>query len=332
MISGLFLLVENARPLGEALPELFGRLHPMSVHFPVALLLVAAFCEGLNLLRPTDNLRRGAYLCLVFGTLGAFMAAGTGWVHVELEGSRKEGVEWHRWLGVAAASTATLATILGFAARRATKGARSILGYRVALFLTAALVGATGKLGGEMSWGKDWYFEPFEARQAPRERVESLPDIVLNAGESSSSVDGSGAGAGSEGGAGEGAGEGASEGDGGSGASPATEATVSYRRTIEPILDARCYQCHGPSGKADADLRLSNLVEAQESYFGFDWEALIVPGSPDDSALLGVMLLPQDDSLAMPPPADAEPMTPEEIELVRRWIEGGATLDQMLAD
>jgi len=334
------LLARSARPLGEALPELFGRLHPVSVHFPVALLLVAAFCEALNALRPSDTLRRGAVLCLVFGTLGAALAAGTGWVHVELEGSRKDGVELHRWLGVATASLALVTTVLGLTAMRGSHGSSTTAAYRLALLFTAGLVGFTGKIGGEMSWGKDWYTRPFEARDEPR----TLPDIVLGAQDGDAAgttddapTDGRRTDETPSGGTPTDA---SPSGDTASGDSaPDDSATqdlvadaVSYAREIAPLLDARCYECHGPTGKADADLRLSDLVEAQEVYFGFDWEALLVPGSPDDSALFAVMALPDDHDLAMPPPADAERMTDDEIELVRRWIEEGASLEEMLAD
>ncbi|QDU84437.1 Planctomycete cytochrome C [Planctomycetes bacterium Pla163] len=301
MISSTFALAETARPLAEALPELFGRLHPVTIHFPIALLLMAAVFEGLNALRGDAGLRRAAVLCLWFGTLGALVAGGTGWVHESLEPSREPDVELHRWLGVAAAAFALLTSVVAVVALGARKGARSVRLFRAGLVITAVLTGGTGKIGGEMVWGADWYSRPFEARPALSIPPIQLPPIGL---------DGSGAGVSAP-------------------SSPSDPGPITYLGHVEPVLARHCYECHGPTGKADGDLRFSELAKAQEIYFGFDWEALIAPGSPDDSALYGVLVLPRDHDLAMPPKAEGE-MSADEIERVRRWIAEGSTLEAML--
>lgn len=312
MIFSTFALAETSRPLAEALPELFGRLHPVTIHFPIALLLMAAVFEGLNVLRADVGLRRAAVLCLWFGTLGALVAGGTGWVHESLEPSREADVELHRWLGVAVASFALMTSVVAVIALGARKGARSVRLFRIGLVLTAVLVGGTGKIGGEMVWGSDWYARPFEERASLSIPPFQLPPLGVDGGSvdgssvDASSVDASGAGSERESG------------------------PMTYLGHIEPVLARHCYECHGPTGKADADLRFSELEKAQETYFGFDWEALIVPGSPEDSALFSVMVLPRDHEFAMPPKGEGETVSAADLERVRRWIEEGPSLDAML--
>lgn len=315
MTPELLVLADASRPLGDALSQLFGRFHPLTVHFPIALLLTAAVFEGLNALRANDGLGRAAAWCLWAGTLGALVAGATGWVYVEVEGSREADVELHRWLGVAAASLALLTSIAALVARRAQRGSRPVLLYRVGLVLTALLVGGTGKIGGEMVWGEDWYFEPFEV---PPERTppDAAPAEEPSSDELSSDT----------------AAADASAADALAADGAAVDAPIGYATHVAPLLEAHCYECHGPTGKADADLRLSDLVAAQESYFSFDWEALIVPGDAEASALFGVVSLARDAELAMPPQGEGEPLTEEQRALLRRWIEQGTSLEALLAD
>ena len=89
---------------------------------------------------------------------------------------------------------------------------------------------------------------------------------------------------------------------------------VDFARDIQPILAANCYQCHGPdpsSRKAGLrlDIRDSAIREA------------IVPGDADRSVLIRRLTAHDDDRM---PPPDREPLGPEDVELLRRWIDEGA--------
>lgn len=100
---------------------------------------------------------------------------------------------------------------------------------------------------------------------------------------------------------------------------PATEAEpVDFGREIRPILAKRCFHCHGPD-KAESSLRLNSPKSAfAEADSGMH---AIVPGKPDDSELIA-RISETDESLRMPP--EGKPLTKEEIETFRRWIQGGA--------
>jgi uncharacterized membrane protein len=129
-----------------------GKFHPLIVHFPIALVLAAAAAElgVIATLRPAwrtvavTNIRAGAGLGVV--------TAITGWLFAASQGvDATTSLEWHRWLGMAAAAGAIGAALLSL--RLHASSGRAAFGYRVTLFVTALLVAITGHLGGTLVWG-----------------------------------------------------------------------------------------------------------------------------------------------------------------------------------
>src|SRR5947207_2702772 len=104
-------------------------------------------------------------------------------------------------------------------------------------------------------------------------------------------------------------------------ASAAEPATVDYTRDIKPILADRCYACHGPdAAKRKAKLRLDVRAEAVR--------VAIKPGSSADSPLAKRVGSAHDDEV-MPPPASKKPrLTPQQVEIVKKWIDQGAKYEQ----
>ncbi|MGD9632424.1 MAG: DUF1553 domain-containing protein [Pirellulales bacterium] len=97
---------------------------------------------------------------------------------------------------------------------------------------------------------------------------------------------------------------------------------IDYLRDIRPILSGNCYACHGPDeASREADLRLDRLPSVmRESGSG---TTPIVPGHPEKSEI--IRRISSDDEDAVMPPLDSgKSLTPEQIELVRRWIQQGA--------
>ncbi len=93
---------------------------------------------------------------------------------------------------------------------------------------------------------------------------------------------------------------------------------VDFARHIEPILSARCHRCHGPK-KQKSGLRLDIRIRAFE---GGDGGAPIKPGDSAGSRLIELVSSTDEDE-RMPP--SGKPLTPKEIDLLRRWIDQGAT-------
>jgi mono/diheme cytochrome c family protein len=92
---------------------------------------------------------------------------------------------------------------------------------------------------------------------------------------------------------------------------------VDFRRDIEPILRSNCYQCHG-AGKASAQFRLDDKELAMKGGIS---GAAIIPGNSRESRLMK-RVLGEGDEARMP--LGGNPLQPEQIELIRKWIDEGA--------
>ena len=100
---------------------------------------------------------------------------------------------------------------------------------------------------------------------------------------------------------------------------------VRYGRDIRPLLSDRCFTCHGPdAAKREAKLRLDDRGDATTARKD---GIPIVPGDPERSEVWR-RVQSHDAAVAMPPPtAGKRPFTPEELDLLRRWIAEGAAYE-----
>ena len=90
-----------------------------------------------------------------------------------------------------------------------------------------------------------------------------------------------------------------------------------YVKEIRPILADHCFSCHGVDEKArKAKLRLDDRDAALAA-------GAFKPGDVEGSELYQ-RLLTHDPEEIMPPPDSKKPLTPDQIELLRRWVAGGA--------
>jgi hypothetical protein len=106
----------------------------------------------------------------------------------------------------------------------------------------------------------------------------------------------------------------------------ASVAAAGYLRDIRPILSNTCYACHGPDEASRmAELRLDRPGGA----FGSAESGLvpIVPGDPKNSELMR-RITSRDPDEVMPPPDSGKSLSPDQITLIRRWIEEGAAWNE----
>ncbi len=95
---------------------------------------------------------------------------------------------------------------------------------------------------------------------------------------------------------------------------------VSYGRDVRPILSENCFYCHGQDPqKRKAGLRLD--TEA-----GQRLEGLAVPGRPDESDLIR-RILSEDPAERMPPPKSNRHLSPDQKDVLARWVAQGAKFE-----
>ena len=98
---------------------------------------------------------------------------------------------------------------------------------------------------------------------------------------------------------------------------------VTYATDIKPIFDASCVKCHSGE-KPKARLHMDTL----EGVLKGTKQKIVTPGDSANSFIIkSVAHLDADQDTWMPPlknKAGIKPLTPEEIGLIRAWIDQGA--------
>ena len=304
--------------------KFFGRFHPIVIHFPIALLIVAAVVEAVRLLsskarRPTSFGLTAVIVAAVFGVL----SAASGWLNAEFEGAEQTtDLFLHRWLGVSVAAIslvlapmAILATIRREPSdsleREQLPPSRTFAIYRYGVIVAAFLVAFTGHLGGELVYG-DGYL--MKAWPSSKETESEQPAEAASATVPGASAAPSGETASVSAAAGTSSTDAALDTQASEAVLASRDPSAFFARHVLPVFDARCVECHGPD-KAKSGLRLDSLAATLE---GEGEDAMVVAGDPHNSELLRRVLLPRDDDEAMPPKGDA--LSPEQIEAIRAWI------------
>lgn len=92
-----------------------------------------------------------------------------------------------------------------------------------------------------------------------------------------------------------------------------------YVSRVKPLLRARCYACHG-SLKQKSGLRIDTIALMLR---GSDSGPVVVKGNPKES-LLVERVSASDVAERMPPEHEGEPLSTEQVTLLRDWIAAGA--------
>jgi len=143
----------------ERLSEFFGRLHPVLLHFPIALLWAGGVTEFARARRESAFAARAAVWLLGTGAILAVGATASGWVlalHEKVRSDERATLELHRWFGVATAAFSLVAWWVVSAWRETASPVR-VWVRRCIVLTTLALVTAAGHLGAVIVWGRDWF-------------------------------------------------------------------------------------------------------------------------------------------------------------------------------
>jgi len=105
---------------------------------------------------------------------------------------------------------------------------------------------------------------------------------------------------------------------------PSTKTGLTYATDIKPILDHSCVKCHS-GDKPKARLKLDTLENALKG--SKDGKVIIAGDSAKSMLIQAVAHVSADKDSWMPPlhnRVNIGPLTPEQIGLIRAWIDQGA--------
>ena len=254
----------------EALMEFWvvqwlGRLHPLVVHFPIGLLVVAFFMEMMTLGGRRPGLRDGIRWLIYIGAATAALASILGWFLRNSGGYGGSTTDYHQWSGFA---TAVLA--LGAAAllRRAHRTARPAAWTQYRALLTLCLVGVTvtGHLGASLTHGADYLTGVLPWNQPESQAGELLAEFRT--------VDDD----------------------------ALTEYQLDrLNLEVRALFAHRCYKCHSTE-KHEADLILDNEDGVRA---GGESGPILVAGNAAESEVIRRLTLPRGNEEAMPQKGDA---------------------------
>ncbi len=97
-----------------------------------------------------------------------------------------------------------------------------------------------------------------------------------------------------------------------------SESKLDFNRDIRPILSDACFACHGPDAKQrKANLRLDEREAAVK-------QGSLIPGKSAESEVY-LRLISPEKGKQMPPPKSGKKLTAEQIAILKRWIDEGAS-------
>jgi len=302
LVASLGLAVAAAAPLidkvawdtGAAeMVKWLGHFHPLVLHFPIVLLLVALAFEaarlpGLRRVLPRPDASTVTTI-LAWGAVGCTLALVCGWLLAQGGGYEPDLLGRHLWAGAATAFGANLALVLRLSSRTIGTGFLSGIA-NLTLTLTCASLTLAGHYGASLTHGEGYLTE--HAPDFLRQLVGLKPGHDPNAG-----------------------------------AIKPVEQRLLWDDVVQPILEERCVSCHH-EGKAKGGLRLDSLAGLLK---GGASGLAVEPGNPQQGLLMKYLQLAADDDKHMPPKGKPQP-TEAQLAALAYWIEMGSPADKTAGD
>ncbi|MEO6721324.1 MAG: c-type cytochrome domain-containing protein [Ferruginibacter sp.] len=135
--------------------EIIGRFHPLFVHFPIAILLVACLFIWLSKKAKYQFLAQAVDITLLIGAVSAIGSCITGYLLSQSGEYDEDLVENHQWMGIAVSIVAVIIYFL-YHKKRFPKT------QLVLTIVLCVLISITGHLGGTLTHGEGYLTSSFE--------------------------------------------------------------------------------------------------------------------------------------------------------------------------
>lgn len=270
--------------------EFLGRIHPLMVHFPIALLVIAGFMELTKIGHFHSKLRSGINWLVTIGSISAVLAAVLGLLLANTGEYAGNNFEWHQWSGISTAILSLItAILLGYIINKNRIGLIGL--YRGALFMTALSIFITGHFGGSLTHGQDYLLSvtPWAPKSDEGAVDAALSSANIDFASYSNNTD-----------------------------SLSIEQQVDLNLAVRAILAHHCFQCHS-SDKTEGKLRLD---EKELLFKGGESGVVVRAGDSEHSEMYRRITLPAGHKDAMP--GKGKPLGEKDIALIKLWIDKGA--------
>lgn len=255
-------MTEQSIITGFWLWQFLGRLHPLMVHFPVGLLVVALILEVYSWKKKDPTIHSGLYLVLLIGTLTAITSCVFGLLLKDQDEYTSNTLAIHQWTGIA---TAIFSICTLYLFRLSDNRPQLIKVYRTFLIFTVLGVSVAGHMGASLTHGADYLTEVL-----PLNRDKDFsgdPNFDLASFKSEEDFQ------------------------------PSADQIAAINVEVRSIFAHNCYKCHSAE-KTKGQLRLDNKELVMR---GGKHGEIIEAGHPENSELIRRLLLPREDEDSMPP-------------------------------
>jgi uncharacterized membrane protein len=194
-----------------------GHFHPVVVHLPIGILLVAVILEFISRRKGLENLQPAIAPILWFGMISAIISCILGYLLSTSGEYNEDTLFWHQWMGIGVAFVSLAAWYM----KKNWQGDETLKkAYLPTIYGIIILLTGTGHLGGNMTHGEDYLYaftpEPFRslAGLPPRTNAKGTLRKIENINEA-----------------------------------------LVYQDVIAPVMEQKCWSCHN-ANKVKGQLRM----------------------------------------------------------------------------
>ncbi|MDZ4701986.1 MAG: c-type cytochrome domain-containing protein [Rhodothermales bacterium] len=238
-----------------------GRFHPLLVHMPIGLLLLAFLMEFLSRAKRFADLKPAVSFTLFLGAVSAVFTVVAGLLLAASGDYGGDDLWWHKWLGIGVAVLSVVAYFFKRKTLSATPTPRARSLYAGSLVASVLVLTVASHFGGSLTHGEDYFTsympEPFRSLAGIPPREQPDAQIVIE------NID----------------------------------EAVLFTDIVHPIMDARCISCHN-SKKEEGELLLTTPAEIME---GGENGIILTAGDAANSELYRRITLEEAHDDHMPP-------------------------------
>ena len=148
--------------------ETIGRLHPLLVHLPIGILLLAGLFQLLALKPKYAGLHAATSIALFWGMIVAILSCISGCLLSQSGDYDESLVDKHQWFGISTAFVSIIAYLFN-------RWENEFAKWAILLMVIGIII--TGHLGGSITHGTDYLTKGFSKEDSPSNEIKPIADV-----------------------------------------------------------------------------------------------------------------------------------------------------------